>query len=271
MRSYLPDSGNNPSSSRGTARIYRRGEPCRRASARLRVLPCWPMRPLLFLACAVCASPGIAVAATDSLSQGRIFYEEFEYKQCLVALDRAMGEQPSAEDTVWIQIYAGLCHYHLGQLEHAESAFRIALRMDAGARLPPLSSPKIQRFFNEIAKDLPPPPAAHDRPAKVELAPKPAPPENPALAIPLPPSPRQRNLLLPGSLAGGAAVAGVVGAIFGAQAKQLEAQARAAEYDWDSVQLEKRAQRNALVANISFAVAIASTVAAVTTFVLDPQ
>lgn len=228
------------------------------------------MRHLVVVVLAVCATtPALADGEEQYLSHGRIFYEEFEYAQCLVALDHALRDQPTPEQTVSIQIYSGLCHYHLGQLEDAESAFRIALRLDRAARLPPLSSPKIQRFFEEIAKELPRP-IPEDEPVRVKLAPSPAPAENPAFA--LAPSTRTRNLLLPAGLAGGAAVSGVVGAIFGTLAKRQEAQANDDEaYDWDSVQLERSAHQSALVANVAFGVAVTAGIAAVTLYLLDQQ
>lgn len=203
-------------------------------------------------------TPTAAFGANDYLDQGRIFYEEFEYGQCLVALGHALRESSTPEESVSIQIYSGLCHYHLGELEKAESAFRVALRLDPEARLPPLTSPKLLGFFEGIARTLP---------ADVEKVEQP--PATRALQQPvLPPQPRQ-NLLLPATLAGGAAVGGLVGGAFGLQAKRFESEANAAEYEWDSVQLERRAEQSALIANVAFGVAVTAGLAALTTYLLQ--
>lgn len=203
-------------------------------------------------------TPTAAFAANDYLSQGRIFYEEFEYAQCLVALGHALRETSTPEESVSIQIYSGLCHYHLGELEKAESAFRVALRLDPGAKLPPLSSPKLLGFFEGIARTLP---------ADVQKVEPLA--ATGALQQPVTPPEPRRNLLLPATLAGGAAVGGLVGGAFGLQAKRFESEAIAAEYEWDSVQLEKRAEQSALVANVAFGLAVTAGIAALTTYLLQ--
>lgn len=84
---------------------------------------------------------------TAALEPARAAYESGQYEDCARLLRDA-----AARDE---HLYAGLCHFALGQPGDAARHFTQALELDAGSQLPPFSSPKVVAFFTTLKDQRP--------------------------------------------------------------------------------------------------------------------
>lgn len=233
------------------------------------------------------------------LSQAKELFSNLDFEKCLKRLQQAPQWKTEAAELLEIELLAGMCHYNLNQRPDAEERFRLALRMNPDAELPPYSSPKLVDFFLAVKRKMraapppmpkedldlqkekelekekepppPPPPPKEDQP-KVEVKPKLVPK---ALPPPPPPPPEveKPNLFarrpVPIALGAAAVVATGVGIGLGVNSRSLEAQARAAHYESDFYAYGNGARTNALAANVAFAVAGTAAAVAVLTWVLS--
>lgn len=194
------------------------------------------------------------------LAEAKALYEEFEFERCLKRLEQAAQWKSTPEELVEIELYGGLCAYSQGLERDAQDHFRVALRLDPEVQLPPYTSPKIVELFRKVAAELPPPspPALTEEPHPAAQG---LTDEGPA--------PAPRSWLLPGVLGGASLAAAGAGAVFGLQARALEAQARTARFSSDSALLGDRSRASAQTANLLFGVAGAAAVGAVVSYFLS--
>ena len=238
------------------------------------------------------------------LSQAKELYEKLDFEKCLKRLAQAPQWKSDAAELVEIELVAGMCHYNLNQRVDAEERFRLALRMNSDAELPPYTSPKLVDFFLGVKRKMkvPPPPMPKedlDMPKdtlvvrvekeKVEVEPPP-PDDEPRVEVA--PRPRQKAKLTPAprpppavpevdkpsafrprpapiALGVVAVLAVGVGIGLGTSSRSLEAQANAAHFESDFHKLGDAARANALGADVAFGVGAAAAVGAVLTWVLS--
>lgn len=90
--------------------------------------------------------------------QAKDLYSKLEFEKCLKRIAQAQQWRSSPRELLEIELYAGLCHFNLGQKPDAEERFKTALRIDPTAELPPYTTPRAVELFNKIKKSLKPPP-----------------------------------------------------------------------------------------------------------------
>lgn len=230
------------------------------------------------------------------LAQARENYEKLDYELCLKRIAQAPQWKSTPKELVEIELYAGLCHYNLNQRAQAEERFRLALRIDEGAELPPYTSPRAVDFFLSVKKklqpvappmpdeDLPdatkpepakpevkkPEPAADgpDAPRRVELTPKPRPDP---LRAPSPGSLFARKHAAAIALTGVALLSAAVGVGLGANAQNLATRANAARYESEFHALGESAKGQATAANVFFGVAGAAAIGAIVAWIFEAQ
>ncbi|MBS1149658.1 MAG: Tetratricopeptide repeat domain protein [Myxococcaceae bacterium] len=234
------------------------------------------------------------------LSQAKELSQKLDFEKCLKRLAQAPQWQSDASELLEIELVAGMCHYNLNQRGDAEERFRLALRMNPDAELPPYTSPKLVDFFLAVKRKLkaPPPPMPTedlDMPkeppvVKGEKEPEPRPPEprpdEPRVeAEPkLTPTPRpppavpevERPSLLqrrpvPIALGVVAVISAGVGVGLGANSRSLETRANAAYFESDFHKLGDAARTHAIAADVAFAVAGVAAVGAVLGWVLGAE
>src|SRR5262249_20921784 len=164
-------------------------------------------------------------------------------------------------------IYADMSGHH----DQSQAAFRAALVLRPDARLPVKVSPKVEREFEQLrkqvmqeqaraAKKAPPKPssAATDRP----VAAAPAPSLGPAAPPPAGPGPLSgfspfggRVPLVPAALGGVAVAAGVGGTVFGLMTRHSLELAQTATYQDEAYAHWQDANHTAPVANTLFVAA----------------
>jgi hypothetical protein len=224
-------------------------------------------------------APGPVNAASKAsvyLGQAKVSFQGLDYEKCVQRLNRASRNRLSRHEQAEIELYNGLCKFHLGARDAAESHFRAALALEPALDLPAGSSPRVLSIF-ESSKPRPktatlegdgrPPPApdplpaaTRDAPLKATLEPRP-PPEQPSIvqAAPTP----SRFPVVAGSLGAAAVLAAGAATWFG-----LSAQANAARFNdpntfqADADLLGPQAEGQARTANLLFGVAGAAAVAA---------
>ncbi|MCP3141303.1 tetratricopeptide repeat protein [Pyxidicoccus xibeiensis] len=223
-------------------------------------------------------------------------YEELEYEQALKALAQAKSLAKTDNERVQVALYEGIVLADLGQRPRSLRAFREALTLELDVRLPVKVSPKVERDFETVrkevrnereviarAKPLPAPrqrpsveapPATTDRPVQspsVVVTPTPLPPvSSPAdvgLDQPMPDVERARGIRpLPLALLGAGVVAGGVGSYFGLQSRGDIDDARANISVGERSNHLEEARGKALAANILFGVAITAAAGAAITW-----
>lgn len=221
-------------------------------------------RPFVLL-CLLCGST--AWAANPYLEQARAFYEEVQYEQCVQRAQQAQRQSTEEDEQVQISLYLGLCQFSLGREAAAREAFSRALSLDRDAALPPFTSPKAVKLFEELKDALPSEPAvAEDTPRKVELTPavKEVQPPPPVVAR----APAQSRVV-PAVLGGVAVASAGAGTLFLVRARALEQQANAEPFESTAYELGASARSNMTAAWIGFGVATAAATAAVLTFAID--
>lgn len=210
--------------------------------------------------------------ANPFVAQAKGLYQKLEFEKCLKRLDQAGRWDNSKRELAEIELYAGLCLLGLGNEKEAVERLEMALKLDRQVELPPLVSPKVSTLFDKLRARLgpapepepePAPPPA-DAPAAVNLEPPPPPP--PAIV-----EPQSKPVRLGAPLAVGAiAVAsGIAGGVLGGMAKSTEVESRTAHFESDAVMLGRRAQTEALAANVCFAVAGAAAVTALIIYLVQ--
>ena len=247
-----------------------------------------------FAAAALILAAFVAQAANKPnpyLSQAKVFYQGLEYEKCLARLEQATKWTSEPAEEVEVQLYSGLCNFNIGNLDEAKRKFDLALKLDPALQLPPYTSPRIADIFELSRARI----AARSKPVEkvAEKAPmieeKKAEPTQVAVAtdapkqVELTPAPRQDNselitaaegpsLTVPLVFGGTAALAAGAGAFFGLSAKSAEAEANdvtgAGRFESDAFAATNRAQSNAMLANVAFAVAGAAVIGAVISYVL---
>lgn len=217
-------------------------------------------------------------------------YEDLDYEQSLEQLQKARALAKGNEQEVPVSLYLGLVHAELGNREQSLAAFRTALYLQPDAKLPVKKvSPRVERDFEEVRqsvrKDLgltqpetATPPVATapgvDRPVQPSPGPAPAliPPATPAAPatayLPAVEARREsgRVPVLPLALLGVGAAAGGSGATFGLLSKLNLRLARETQYYDTRVSTLRRADNQALVADVLFGVAGAAVLGSLAAF-----
>lgn len=197
----------------------------------------------------------LTVAANPFLEQAKEEYVALDFESCVQRLGQAAewkGSTPAELRDV--ELYAGLCHLNLSHRREAAEHFKLALRIDESADLPPYSSPKAVELFLAVKKSLREPAKPlpdDDSPFDTELTPKPK-------VDPLPPAPPAVWKKNAGPIAlGVVAVAAIAAGIgLGLHAKALESQANVAHFESDAVAYGRAAQDNAVAANVAYGVGV---------------
>lgn len=236
------------------------------------------MTPLLLLLLAAKPNPYLA--------QAKVFFQGGDYKQCLKRIEQAQKWDSSVEEQVDVAIYSGLCNFQLRKTREAETDFKLALQLDAHAKLPPLTSPKAAALFEAQRPKEPqreekaaavveePPPATAPPPPSSEpsrVLPARSEPQDPAPdvseAVAVEPSPRRVPVggIVTSGLALGALTTGL---FFGLNTVSLDGRSKQAEFQSDAVMLRRDAGGSALIANIAWVAAGALLVTAVVLFIV---
>jgi tetratricopeptide (TPR) repeat protein len=209
-----------------------------------------------------------AWAVNPYVGQAKVFYQGLDYEKCLQRLESAAKRQSTPEEEVDIELYNGLCKYNLGQTEAATEHFWLALQIDPNAHLP-YTSPKVQKLFEALQAKAqarlgvtksPPQPAAALTPAPASAAAAPPTAESA--------SPKARPLVPTLILGGLAAGALGVGVYFGVSSKSYESSANLAMFVSDADRAATASRQQALIANVSYAVAGSVALIALLVFLL---
>lgn len=216
-------------------------------------------------------------------------YESLDYDAALEQLARAKALGPRADEEAEIALYEGIIYADMsGHRDQSQAAFRAALLLRPDARLPVKVSPKVERDFEQLRKQVaqelakakrssrPPPPPASDRPVAAAPPPTPSlvPDAPPTLAAPPPSGPQLFGVqvpLVPAALGGVAVAAGVGGTVFGLMTRSSLDQAQRATYQDEAYAHWQDATHTAPVANTLFVAAGLLAGGAVATYFLLPQ
>lgn len=111
------------------------------------------------------------------VAQAKDLYAKLEFEKCLKRIAQASQWRSSPKELLEIELYAGLCHFNLGQKADAEERFKQAVRIDPSAELPPYTSPRAVELFAKLKKTMkpkvePPPKPPEDIPGLVEAPPE---------------------------------------------------------------------------------------------------
>ncbi|NTX36339.1 tetratricopeptide repeat protein [Myxococcus sp. CA033] len=233
-------------------------------------------------------------AFRERLRDAARLYEELEYEQALLALADAKALARTEDERADALLYEGLVLADLGQRQKSLVAFRQGLTLRPLASLPVKVSPKVQRDFEnvrrEVSRDLarnaptnagstgatamPEPKVPHsdnlERPIQEvpEVALVPVHPEEEAAELRMAPPNGALSRLRPISmvLAGAGLAAGGVGSYFGLRSRGNIQNAReATQVDAQQGHLDS-ARGQALAANVLFGVAVTSVAGAVITY-----
>jgi tetratricopeptide (TPR) repeat protein len=102
------------------------------------------------------------------LVQAKDLYGKLEFEKCLKRVGQAQQWRSNPKELLDIELYAGLCHFNLGQKPDAEERFKTALRIDPAAELPPYTTPRAVELFARVKKSLkpvaPPPEKEKEKP-----------------------------------------------------------------------------------------------------------
>jgi len=244
------------------------------------------------------ALPGAAAGAGPSgddvqrsIRAAAKLYESLDYDQALEQLGRARALGPRADEGVEISLYEGIIYADMsGHRDQSQAAFRAALLLRPDARLPVKVSPKVERDFEQLRKQVAQELARSRRSGgsrasqppsdrTVAAAPaRPAPalvPSAPPPAAAAPPSGLSlfgaRVPLVPAALGGAAVAAGVGGTVFGLMTRSSMDQAQRAVYQDEAYAHWQDATRTAPVANTLFVAGGLLAAGAVATYFLLPH
>lgn len=121
------------------------------------------MTPALFTAISV----SLAALAADKVPeppsgpnpfvvQAKDLYSKLEFEKCLKRIAQAQQWRSTPKELLEIELFAGLCHFNLGQKPDAEERFKTALRIDPSAELPPYTTPRAVELFTKVKRSLRP-------------------------------------------------------------------------------------------------------------------
>ena len=246
------------------------------------------MKPTLFFrsavtVCLLGAFSARAQTANPYLSQAKVFFQGLDFEKCVKRLNAAAKWKANSNETLAeVQLYLGLCKLGLNKDAEAAEHFERSVSLNRDIELPPLQSPKTRAFFESAKTRMEKTLGLAAKPAPIPMAPTPSAPvpvpdaPKQATLVPQPtsettpdmvaPAPQGKRLAAPIALAGTSAVAAGLAAYFGVQAKSLEGQANAANFQSDAVTLGQRARTQALLSNSAWGVAGATAAAAVITY-----
>ncbi len=99
-----------------------------------------------------------ALVALSPLDNVKQLHKALEFEKCVEAAQAARQSKTPLTpfEQRDVELFAGLCHFGLGKTNDAKQAFRVALRADPTAELPPYSSPKVVELFSEVKKTISP-------------------------------------------------------------------------------------------------------------------
>ena len=148
----------------------------------------------------VLLSLSLGAGPNPFVTQAKDLYGKMEFEKCLKRINQAQQWHSTPKELLEIEIYAGLCHFNLGQKPDAEERFKQALRIDSTTDLPPYSSPRAVEFFWKLKKSMKPTPQPMpdqdlpgDEPKKeARTEPVPEPRKEPRVEVP-PPEPRRAH------------------------------------------------------------------------------
>ena len=235
------------------------------------------MTPLLLMLLAAKPNPYLA--------QAKVFFQGGDYKQCLKRIEQAQKWDSSLEEQVDVAVYSGLCNFQLRKTKEAEADWKLALSLDAQAKLPPLTSPKAVALFEAqrpkseapppppvVADEKPPPPPPPTSEPPPRLVPQRSEPEEPpaeTAAVEEQEQPSGRRVPVAGIIVGSASLVTMsIGVFFGLNTLGLDAKSKAAEFQSDAAKLRDDARGSALLANIGYAVAGGLLVTAIIFFIV---
>jgi tetratricopeptide (TPR) repeat protein len=229
------------------------------------------------------------IARAESNEVGRYItaaaqlYESLEYERALEQLERAKNFPRTVENDVAIALYEGIILEELGRKDQALTAFKTGLLLRPEVGLPVRVSPKVKLDFEgvraEVRKEL----AANeaqsqaqaaaaaksDRPEREkrllsESAPPPSRPSSSSVLFT-----RIQEKPLPIILLGTGAVAAGAATVFGLQSNSQVNAAMSSASLSDAQSHLAKANTDAKVANVLFAVSAAAVVGGVTTFFIQ--
>jgi len=228
----------------------------------------------------------------NDLAEAVRLYEELEYEQALVWLERASKASHDTKEEVARLLYKGLISADMGRWAVARAAFRSALQHDPEARLPLRTSPKVVAAFeSQQAKvqaerarmGTEPSVLATARPSTVGPGQVEVPPsDSQALVdrselVPIHPEEDSRLLVAESSwtrrvprvsmvLLGLGVAAGGVGTYYGLSSQRRLSEARGAQFLDEATRRHAQARRGATRANILFGTAGLAAAGAVVTW-----
>ncbi len=234
----------------------------------------------------------VAIAAGSAHAQSRAvqryltaaarLYENLEYERALEQLGRAKSLPRELNDDVSIALYEGAILADMGKTEESNAAFKTGLLLKPDAQLPVQVSPKVEREFEKIRaaveKELAPILAKQEAERKKQSdRPEQPKPQQTSLQ-PSYPKPEVKiagqqgasfQQVLPYGLAGVAALAGGVGGYFGFDSRRHVNAARSASSQDSATNELNRANSDAKIANLLFAVATAAAAGGLISFLLQ--
>jgi tetratricopeptide (TPR) repeat protein len=236
---------------------------------------------------AVAAGAGASGGSADDVRRyvqaAARLYESLDYDQALEQLAHAKALGPRADEGVEISLYEGIIYADMsGHHDQSQAAFRAALLLRPDARLPVKVSPKVEREFEQLRKQV-----AQEQAKARKTAAKPPPVDRPVAAAPPPalvPAARPPPLapsgpslfgaqvpLVPAALGGVAVAAGVGATVFGVMTRSSLEQAQNATYQDQAYAHWQDANHTAPVANTLFVAAGVAAAGAVATYFLLPH
>jgi hypothetical protein len=183
----------------------------------------------------------VAASAQTTACQRRIaaaaqLYEQLEYEGALEQLSKARANPRTRDDDVTIALYEGVILADMGKPADSAAAFRAGLLLKPDAVLPVKVSPKVQRDFERIRRDVASEAAASAKKGPVLQEDR---PERPKPAAALEPSAVPADLQLnsgssgatlkqaaPYAFVGAAVLAAAAGTYFGVQSRRHVTAAR---------------------------------------------
>jgi hypothetical protein len=98
--------------------------------------------------------PARAGAPNAHLAAAQRLYQKLDLDAALAELQLAEGARGSEEEMVQILIYRGLIYSETGKTADASDQFKRALAMRPWSEVPPETSPRIAKTFNEARKSV---------------------------------------------------------------------------------------------------------------------
>lgn len=207
----------------------------------------------------------------------RLSYVSLDYERCVADADAAMKAPLEPAQIAQLHLYRALCEHGLGREDAAAATLKVALALDPTLRAPEGLSPKVLAFFDEVA--------ASTRAAQAPAAPAEdveAPPDAPvggltagsnrqgATPTAAPPG-RGAARVAPWVLGGTSVALAATGLVFGLRARGFEREVRTNPWMDERLALAGQAQQSATAANVSYAAAGTTAVAAAVVWFLTRE